>query len=479
MSAIALDELPTIAVDFLTVALISISGFYVYRQSGKYHPELKTLLILVHLFFGGVIVLEILRNFLSGSNFMFYYTVGGTSFVLWDVELLTIVACLIYIRPLRNGVKSSFSVILQNRLVGATFALSTALIVATNLYLLILRPYSVITDRNLFGAPVETAIMSPTLLLLLVSVLGMFAAFPSVLFITARGKTRNNQARGGLLLLPILWCVIGLDLVIVNGFILSQGIDAVTLGYLLATIMFGLSARQFRRTSLLSSFFEPTIIFDGAVPSFPFTKRARMQSPIPAGNYLLEVDSSTHYEKYVKDLAFELVSNGYLLFVFTPRASRLYSALSKMRDARFYVMTSTTSYPCSTDRVNEILVPEDDPTILLDTLRNTVGSVSSSSGIGVIFDNVSDMILSDGFENSYKFMRRTNEILGDSKIVAAFLATQGAHEERVSNLIQNLFQNHLTLDSLGIQVKRLFESPLAEELAPIEVSIRQSAKSSS
>ena len=99
-----LGEIPTILVDFLTIALTSISGFYVYRQSGKYHPELKTLLILVHLFFGGVIVLEILRNFISGSSFMFYYTVGGTSFVLWDVELLTIVACLIYIRPLTSGV---------------------------------------------------------------------------------------------------------------------------------------------------------------------------------------------------------------------------------------------------------------------------------------------------------------------------------------------------------------------------------------
>jgi hypothetical protein len=477
MSAFALEEIPTILVDFLTIVLISVSGFYVYRQSGKYHPELKTLLILVHLFFGGVIVLEILRNFLSGSNFMFYYTVGGTSFVLWDVELLTIVACLVYIRPLTNGVKSSTSII-RHKLVGPTFVLSSSLIVATNLYLVILRPYSVIIDHNLFGVPVESAIMSPLLLLLLVSVLCMFAAFPSVLFIVARSKTRNTQARGALLLLPILWCVIGLDLIIVNGFILSQGLDAVAIGYLLATIMFGLSARLFRRTSLLSSFFEPTIVFDGVGASFPFTKRAGMQGPVPAGNYLLEVDSSTHYEKYVKDFAIELVSNGYLLFVFTPKASRVYSTLSKMRDARFYVMTSTTSYPRPTDRTNEMLVPDDDPTILLDTLRNTVGSVSSS-GIGIIFDNVSDMILSDGFENSYKFMRRANEILADGKIVAAFLATQGAHEERISNLIQNLFQNHLTFDSLGVQVKRLFESTSAGELGPMELPIRQSAKSSS
>ncbi len=475
MSAFVLGEIPTILVDFLTIALTSISGFYVYRQSGKYHPELKTLLILVHLFFGGVIVLEILRNFISGSNFMFYYTVGGTSFVLWDVELLTIVACLIYIRPLTSGVKSSISFILRHKLVGPTFVLATALIGATDLYLVILKPYSVITDHNLFGVPVQSAIMSRTLLLLLVSVLGMFAAFPSLLFIAARSKTRNNQARGALLLLPILWCVIGLDLVIVNGYILSQGLDAVAIGYLLAAIMFGLSARLFRRTSLLSSFFEPTIIFDGLGPSFPFTKRAGMQGPMPPGNYLLEVDSSTHYEKYVKDLAVELVSNGYLLFVFTPKASRIYCTLSKMRDARFYVMTSTTSYPCSTDQANEMLVPEDDPTILLDTLRNTIDSVSTS-GVAIIFDNISDMILSEGFENSHKFIRRANEILSDDKIIAAFLATQGAHEERISNLIQNLFQNHLTLDSLGVQVKRLFESPFVGELGPLEVPISQTTK---
>jgi len=473
-----LGEIPTILVDFLTIALTSISGFYVYRQSGKYHPELKTLLILVHLFFGGVIVLEILRNFISGSSFMFYYTVGGTSFVLWDVELLTIVACLIYIRPLTSGVKSSILVILHHKMVGPTLLLASTLIAATNLYLVTLKPYSVIIDHNLFGVPVESTIMSPTLLLLLAWVLGMFAAFPSVLFIAARSKARkNNQARGALLLLPILWCVIGLDLVIVNGVILSQGLDAVAIGYLMAAIMFGLSARLFRRTSLLSSFFETTIIFEGVGPSFPFTKRAGLQGPIPAGNYLLEVDSSTHYEKYVKDLAVELVSNGYLLFVFTPKASRVYCSLSKLRDARFYVMTSTTSYPCPTDRANEMLVPEEDPTILLDTLRSTISSVSST-GVGIIFDNISDMILSEGFENSHKFIRRANEILSDDKIVAAFLVTQGAHEERISNLIQNLFQNHLTFDSLGVQVKRLFESPLVGELGPLEVSISQPIKAS-
>lgn len=124
-----------------------------------------------------------------------------------------------------------------------------------------------------------------------------------------------------------------------------------------------------------------------------------------------------------------------------------------------------------------MLVPEDDPTILLDTLRNTISAVSST-GVGIIFDNISDMILSEGFENSHKFIRRANEILSDDKIVAAFLVTQGAHEERILNLIQNLFQNHLTFDSLGVQVKRLFESPLVGELGPLEVSISQPTRAS-
>jgi hypothetical protein len=459
---------PNLAVDTMTLLFTGISAFYVYHQVTSTYWELKSLLVAVHFLFGSVIVLEVLRNFYSSAVFMRIYTIGGTSFILWDVEILTVVACYVFLRPARAGFRPLISSILRQKGLGPIFIATTFYIAVVNLYLIFSSPFSVVQDRNIWGVLGPSSLFNENFLLMTFSVLVIFILFPSVLFVSARKRTKNAEARHALVLLPLLWSAIGLDLVVVNGYLLSNGIDAVGLGYLLAAVAFGISATLFKKATLLSSFFETRSI-PLLTPSSPFSRSVGLKSLLKSGSYLFEVNTSLTYEHAMKDLAIELLSNKHLLFVFTTLGSRIYKTLSPISGARFYIMTSTTMYPASGSQSNQMLVPENDLTILLDTLRKTVVSVPSSP-VGIVFDNVSDMIISSGLEGTLKFIKRANEILcGRDNIVSVFLLARGAHEERVVNLIQNAFENHLVFDAGGLKLKRTSEPPI--DFEPIEAKV--------
>ena len=87
------------AIVIFTLGFTGLSGYYVYRQNTTLYREVKVLLLYVHIFFGGVMILEFLRNFLTSALFIEIYTILGTSFILWDVLLLMTVGAAVYLRP--------------------------------------------------------------------------------------------------------------------------------------------------------------------------------------------------------------------------------------------------------------------------------------------------------------------------------------------------------------------------------------------
>jgi len=90
---------------------------------------------------------------------------------------------------------------------------------------------------------------------------------------------------------------------------------------------------------------------------------------------------------------------------------------------------------------------------LLDLMNKTLGS-TEGSGVGIIFDNVSDIILSSGFENCYKFLKQANQIISEPRVTALFLMTQDAHDEKVVRIIKSLFSSHLTNEIAGLKITR-------------------------
>jgi len=102
-------------VHLVTILITATSAIYVYRQKTTEYPQVRNLLVMVHVFYMGIVSLEFARTFVVlPSNctvpaclppitnaFLTIYTISNTSFVLADVFLLTLVSVAIYYRP--NG----------------------------------------------------------------------------------------------------------------------------------------------------------------------------------------------------------------------------------------------------------------------------------------------------------------------------------------------------------------------------------------
>jgi len=169
--------------------------------------------------------------------------------------------------------------------------------------------------------------------------------------------------------------------------------------------------------------------------------------------FLFLTDPSTPYEKVVDDLAVELLSNKCYAFVFTSKRSPIQSSLSKVKGVRYYILTSSVSYPRGTDVPDEILVPQNDQAILLDIIQKTIQN-DPEAKLGIIYDNVSDMILSSSVESAYKFLKQANEIIDPKRVMAMFLFTPGAHDDRTVNLVKALFANHIVMNKDVPQLAR-------------------------
>jgi hypothetical protein len=450
--AVSTDQLAVPAIDLFAILLTGLSGYYVYLQKTTMYREVKSTLVYVHVLFIGVLILELLRNFFSTAPyFMTVYTDLGTSFILWDVLLLILVATAVYLRPEKTGLRTLFDTIFANRRVGVGFGFFLCFVWFADVYLFVLQPYTTSSVLNpISGIFLESTSFQPFYLYVVFVTLILFTIYSLILFLAARSRSKDPQVRTALLILPIVWTSIGVDLVIFNGYLLSQSIDAVGVGYLLAAVAFGITAAVFRRASLLSGFFEAVPLSRTTTPTHPFTSGLSMQSSSLVGKiFLLEVNPSSNYEQLINDFANEMLSNTSAVFTFTSKGSPIYNSLSKIEGVRFYVLTNSVSYPRPTEIENEILVPQNDQAILLDILHKTIVSVGKEGSVGIVFDNVSDLILSSNLETSYKFLKQANEIIGGGNVSALFLYIQGAHDERTVNLIKSLFANHVSQTAGG------------------------------
>jgi len=442
------------AIDLGALVVTGLSGYYVSRQSTTLYKEVKTLLLYVHIFFIGVLVLELIRNFVPVSTtnstsvlFIDIYTILGTSFILWDVLLLMTVGAAVYLKPEGQGLRELLVSIIRQKIAGILYIVVFAIVIGSDIYLAFVQPFTAVQVLNIAGITVLSTQFDTSYVYLVLLVLLLFLTYPTSLFLLARTKTKDKAVRRALLLLPIVWGGIGVDLAVFNGIFLSAGLDYVAIGYFLAAIAFAITATIFRRASLLSGFFGPmpNLEVKTSAPAYPFSNALKIDPQTLIGRtFLFLTDPSTSYEKVVDDLAVELLSNKAYAFVFTSKRSPIQASLSKVKGVRYYILTSSVSYPRGTDVPDEILVPQNDQAILLDIIQKTILS-DPEAKLGIIYDNISDMILSSSVESSYKFLKQANEIIDPKRVMAMFLFTPGAHDDRTVNLVKALFANHIVM----------------------------------
>jgi hypothetical protein len=404
----------------------------------------------------GVIVFEFLRTALLSTDFITTYTIGGTSLILADVVLLTLLAVTVYLVPSGIGTKSIVKLLWEKKAHVALFAAYTAFIAYAGAYLIAEEPFTSKFVPSVTGALVPITVFTPFYLVLLLVILAVFILYPSSLLVAAARKVKDPSVARVLNILPIIWSGIGVDLLFFNGYLLSSNIDATPFGYLIASVAFGISALVFRRASLLTAFFEPVRQTGKFTAEFPFTERLGVEATFLQGrSMLLEADPSVPYEQVVADFARQSISNNHTVYVFTAKGSPIYNSLHKTAGVRFYILSAKVSYPKPEDNEpSQILIPANDQAVILDLIDKTITAATAPAQVAIVFDSISDMVLSAGFEATYKFVKQMNETTGNGRTAALFLMTLGAHDEKVVSFVRSLFPTQLVEDPSGLRVTR-------------------------
>lgn len=185
-----------------------------------------------------------------------------------------------------------------------------------------------------------------------------------------------------------------------------------------------------------------------------FSKTFGLNHPqITGRKVLLEFDPVSHYENVIQDFITEALANVEPIVVFTRMGGTIYSSLHEQKSVKFFCLTQQVSVPREFSE-NEMLLPSNDASLMLDALDQTL-KTHPDDKISMVFDNLSDLILSFGFEKTYNFVKYATDMLSSPRITALFLLNQTAHDPNVSSSLRGLFTNQISIEKDGIHAIKL------------------------
>ena len=425
----------------------------------------KGLLLADYALFAGVMIFEFLRTAVYTtsdfvpSGFAYVYTVGGTDLILGVRSVvLTLLAVAVYLVPSGIGGKSVIRLLWDKKFHVVLFGAYTAFIVFAGAYVAVETPFAIQQIPSITGVTLPASAFDK-------SYLGSTAHRPArlpPLSVRAplprleEGERPGSQARaedraGGV-------SGIGIDLLIFNG-------DPRLHQHRRHRFRVPHRVCGFRsdRARLQEGVPPHGVLRAGKAPTgkaaaaeFPFTQRLGVPAAFIQGRtLLLETDPSVPYEQVVMDFARQSLSNNNTIYVFTAKGSPIYNALHMTGGVRFYILSSKVSYPKPEENEpSQILVPSMDQAVILDLIDKTISAAAAPAQVAIVFDSISDMVLSAGFEGTYKFVKQVNEATGNGRTSALFLMTLGAHDEKVVSFVRSLFPTQLIEDAEGLRMTR-------------------------
>jgi hypothetical protein len=129
---------------------------------------------------------------------------------------------------------------------------------------------------------------------------------------------------------------------------------------------------------------------------------------------LFEFDPTSNYEKAVQDFVAEVLANGEPVAVFTRRGSTIHSSLGEQKAVKLFFLTQKVSVPKELSE-NKILLPANNISLILSVFDKML-KARPEGAINVVFDSLSDLVLSIGFKKTYHFMRYAAEMLASPRV---------------------------------------------------------------
>lgn len=285
--------------------------------------------------------------------------------------------------------------------------------------------------------------IGPPLIETIIALIAVMAIYPASLFFSFAKNTKERSVKMKSLLIGI-------------------GLSIGTMAY--AIEITGAVACQYmvvyRSTMLVSSI----LMFLGQFiyptkPSVPsalgvFSRNLGLDHQQMIGRKVLfEFDPASNYERAITDFVAEAVTNTEQIMVFTRKGSAVHSNLQENKNAKFFYLTQQLSVPKEISE-NELLLPSADTSLLLGIIDKIL-KVYPYKVINMVFDNLSDIVLSVGFDKAYNFIKYALEILASPNVTVLFLLNKNAHDLQILSNIRSLFSEQISYGKNGIQIIKL------------------------
>jgi CheY-like chemotaxis protein len=140
---------------------------------------------------------------------------------------------------------------------------------------------------------------------------------------------------------------------------------------------------------------------------------------------LLEYNPATPYESCIRDFTLEAKAHGETMLVISPAGSPVFQALEGEKGVELVPLKETPL-------ITPLLSPYADQQVAL------------------IYDSLTDMILSMGSRQAYNFTRKMLENLAEPRFTALFLLNPEAHEQSEVNIFRNLFSEQIKYGKDGL-----------------------------
>ena len=436
---------------------MGLSLRYVLRQRLSRLHDAKVLLVFAHAFVLANFFLELLRASLPFSlSFIEFYAVGTLSLVIWTGIVLTALAYIVYCRPPEPTIGDRILGLATKRFFpfGLSMLLFIAYLVAVDAFLVIRRPFMILTVRDWTGSPALIPRFDDSFLILGLFAFGDFLLLPSMQYVLAIKKLPDRSTRRAIAVFVGGWDLIAFDSLLVFGYLPLFEIDAAGLGQLAAGLLLVMTGLAARRNSILEDLVRPlgSMQLANPVPKVVAGAGRRALASSYEGSALLEADPAFNYEVAVRDFAEEMLATGRIVFVFTAKTSPVYIHLKEVPGIRFFLF-SESAYPKPSEGPLEVLVPRNDRAVLLNIIDEAFTSAPQQSK-AMVFDNISSFVLDSGFGDTYKFLRQANEILSQTETTSIFIVLSRAHDEKDMNLIRTLYSGQLAYDASGLRITK-------------------------
>lgn len=172
----------------------------------------------------------------------------------------------------------------------------------------------------------------------------------------------------------------------------------------------------------------------------PFSKT--IGSNVKGKAVLLEFDPTCHYEKVVE----WFISEFSPALVFTYRGSTIHN-LSKQKGQKIVILSETARVPTTTSE-SEIALPARNLSLMAEAIDNALKmSKRHATRLSLVFENLSDLILSIGFERTYRFLFLVLEMLYSENATSLFLLNSRCLSKEQLSAIRNIFSNQIMFEN--------------------------------